>query len=214
MLPWKETIPPWSWMNPCVLCMAQTFRKWTTDLETDGNGWEQMEQKFSPAELGLLAEQIHITIKRDTVVRGEHLMGTSTEQIHLACFPCLFSSDRLKCSECIKPWLCILYVCPGFLNAPAELPRCAGDGRGQEQHLVLCAPWGGRPWPLTAAPDWTCVSPRAAGSWNSPGHVSPTAVNQTLGIAQTPLKIHPQCNNCTLGWHRAIKRELQWYKKD
>lgn len=67
-----------------------------------------MEQKFSPAELGLLAEQIHITIKRDTVVRGEHLMGTSTELNHVADFPCVFSSGVLRCSECTELWLCIL----------------------------------------------------------------------------------------------------------
>lgn len=130
MLSWKENIPSWSWMNLCVLRMAETFRKWTADLETDGNEWEQMEQKFSPAELGLLAEQIHITIKRDIVVRGEHLMGTSIELNNLAYFLCLFSSDMLKCSECIKLWLCILYVCPAFQNAPGELPRYWGDGKG------------------------------------------------------------------------------------
>lgn len=89
-------------MKPCVLWMAETFRKQTTDLETDGNEWEQMEQKFSPAELDLLAEQIHITIKKDRVVRGEHLMGTSIELNHLPYFPCLFSLDMLKCSEGIK----------------------------------------------------------------------------------------------------------------
>lgn len=105
-------------------------------------------RRLSPAELGLLAEQIHITIKRDIVVRGEHLMGANIELNCLVYFLCLFL-DILKCTSVhYAMHVYIVLDCPAFWDTPRSswacwlgLARSACGPRECEPALPLSGLW-------------------------------------------------------------------------
>lgn len=92
-------------------------------------------RRLSPAELGLLAEQIHFTIKRDIVVRGEHLMRANIELNHSVCFLCLFLDMLKGTSVHYAMHVYIVLGCPVFL----------GHSKGVPEHAAWA--WPGLLWP-------------------------------------------------------------------